>query len=69
MRVLKAKQVFEIEGYIYRVDRNNKKLSVGTILYDSRKDDFILLNKEQDVFDYNFVAPELYAVLELIAEF
>ena len=60
----KVEQVFEIESKFYKLDHEDKKLHVGTILYDSRKTDFIKLETEKDYSDYCFVAPELYAIMK-----
>ncbi len=64
MKTLKANYKYEIDGTIYELDREDKNLAVGTIVYDSRKQDFVLLESRQDLSDMSFVAPELYGVLK-----
>lgn len=64
MKTLKANYKYEIDGTIYELDREDKNLAVGTIVYDSRKQDFVLLESRRDLSDMSFVAPELYGVLK-----
>ncbi len=59
-----VKQLFEIEGKVYEMDRFNKQIEVGSIVYDSRKRDFVKMEDEEDCFDYGFVAPELFGIMK-----
>ena len=60
----KVEQLYRIEGKVYSMDLNDKKISIGTILYDSRKTEFVAIETEKDCKDYAFVAPELYGIMK-----
>jgi hypothetical protein len=59
-----VKQIFEIKGKLYTMEYPKGPLTVGMTIFDSRMRDFLILENESDCFKYEFVAPELYRVLQ-----
>ena len=64
MKEVKAIPVYAVEGQLYTFDRINKKIEIGSIIYDSRYRDFFLIENEGDLQDISYVAPELCAQLK-----
>lgn len=64
MKIVKSESIFLINGFYYDIDEEDKDIQVGTILIDGRKDQIIKLENKDDVFEYNFLAPEMYVVLK-----
>lgn len=64
MRELKAEQLFEIEGELYRIKEGG--LKVGTIIYDVRKQAFLEIETDKGLNSLACLAPEMYLRLEKI---
>lgn len=68
MKIVEPKQRFIIGDLIYVMSRKHKKIEIGSILFDSRKESFVEIESKDDVLEYDFVDPELYMILKQVGK-
>ena len=66
MKILEAKAVYELNGAFYILDKDAKGFGIGTVLFDYRIGEYVLLETGEDCRKYSYVAPELIAFMKKI---
>lgn len=63
MREPKVEVKILIEGVEYKPNEELHAFRVGTVLYDFRKNEYVILEDEEDVQSYGYVAPECIVIM------
>ena len=61
----KIRTYYKYNGKVYKVS-DRKMLRVGDLFLDCRDYGAKIIEDEQDIIEMNYVAPELYVILEAI---
>ena len=60
--------MYQIDDKFYRLNMFDHELEVGKMIFDSRSQEFKLLETEKDCHEMSFVAPELWACCKCVGE-
>lgn len=60
--------MYQIDDKFYRLNMFDHELEAGKMIFDSRSQEFKLLETEKDCHEMSFVAPELWACCKCVGE-
>lgn len=66
MKKINVQICYVYNNKTYILNPNRKEKQIGDIMYDGRVGEFVLLETEEDLNKYSFLAPECYGLLDKI---
>lgn len=60
----KIKYIYPMFGKWYQMDTEDKNLMIGSVFFDGRTREYVMLETETDVQRYSYLAPESYIIMK-----